>query len=210
MEMSITRALSELKLLSSRINRAIESSSFIVANKKSAKKVNNVYTTQEFIDNAKSTYQSIVDLIERRKEIKSKIVDSNAKTMITVAGKEMSVAEAIERKDSIAFEKMLVEHMQRQYNSSLALASRNNEQVQIKLDELLLVTFGKEGKQKTSESEISMISNPYLEQNEWELINPLLLQDKIESMRKEIEEFENEVDFILSESNTITKITIKD
>lgn len=210
MEMSITRGLAELKLLSSRVERSIIDSSFIVANKKSAKKVNNVYTIAEFINNAKSTYQSITDLIERRKEIKSAIVDSNAKTMVTISGKTMSVAEAIERKDSIKFEKLLLENMIKQYNSSVVLANRQNEIVQTKLDELLLVTFGKENKQKTSDSEIAMISNPYLEQNEWELINPLSLHEKIESMKREIEEFENECDFILSESNTITKITIKD
>lgn len=208
--MSITRGLAELKLLSSRIERSIIDSSFIVANKKSAKKVNNVYTTAEFINNAKSTYQSITDLIERRKEIKSAIVDANAKTMVTISGKTMTVAEAIERKDSIKFEKLLLENMIKQYNSSVVLANRQNEMVQTKLDELLLVTFGKENKQKTSDSEIAMISNPYLEQNEWELINPLSLHEKIESMKKSIEDFETEVDFILSESNTITKITIKD
>jgi len=208
MEMSITRALSELKLLNSRIERKTGESVFLTANKKSAKKVNNVYTKEEFIENAKADYQSVLDLIERRKKIKSAIVASNSNTVITIAKKEMTVAEAIERKESIVFDKKLLEAMVRQFNSVVASANQSNQIVQNKLDELITVSFGKEAKQKVSEDDIALISKPYLEQNEVEIINPLNLQDKVKALKEEIENFESEVDFILSESNTITKIEI--
>lgn len=210
MEMTITRALSELKLLNSRIERKITETTFITANKKSAKKVNNVFTKEEFIENSKSGYQSVLDLIERRKQIKSAIVDSNAKTIVKIADKEMSVAEAIERKDSIQYDKMLLESMTRQYNTSVAKVNQQNEAVQQQCDRLLETMLGTENKSKANKDEISAITTPYLEQNEWELIDPMTLFSKINSLKTDIEQFESEVDFILGESNCITKISISD
>ena len=120
----------------------------------------------------------------------------------------MTVAEAIERKESIQFEKDLLSHMTSQYNSSVSKMNTENEKVQLKLDELLNTSLGKEGKQKASEDEINIISRPYLDQNELVLVNPLEIHKEIEKLKEEIEQFEMEIDFTLSESNTITKIEI--
>jgi hypothetical protein len=208
--MSITRALSELKLLSSRIEKSIVESNLVIAYKKSAKKVDNVHTPEEFAENAKSYYKSIVDLINRRKAIKSAIVKSNAETFVTINEKQITVAEAIERKDSINLEKSLLNHMQQQYNQSKASCQRNNDMVQLKLDELLLTTFGKESKQKISADEIESVSKPYLAQNEWEILDILKLETKIKELNDEIEGFLSEVDYILVTSNCITEIEIPD
>jgi len=208
MEMSITRGLSELKLLKDRIERKIQSSKYIVGNKKSNKKIDGIYTKEELITTIKADYQSVLDLINRRKIIKAEIVKSNANTVVKISGKEMTVAEAIERKESIQFEKTLLNTMEQHYRLAIAKVANENEKVQANLDNLLNTTFGKENKNKTAENEIKIISDPYLEQNEWEVINPLKLQEEIGKLKSSIEDFLNEVDFSLSESNTITKIQI--
>jgi len=210
MEMSITRGLSELKLLKDRIERKIQSSKYIVGNKKSNKKIDGIYTKEDLVTTIKADYQSVLDLINRRKLIKAEIVKSNANTIVKISEKEMTVAEAIERKESIQFEKILLNTMEQHYRSAIAKVAVENEKVQVNLDNLLNTTFGKENKNKTAENEIKIISDPYLEQNEWEVINPLKLQEEIEKLKTSIEDFETEVDFILSESNTITKIQIPD
>ena len=51
-----------------------------------------------------------MDLISRRNKIKSAIIMSNAKTVVEVAGKQMTVAEAIDKKSSIEYEKELLIH----------------------------------------------------------------------------------------------------
>lgn len=210
MKISITRALSELKLLSSRIEKSISDSDLVIAYKKSAKKVDNVNTPEEFSDNAKSSYQSTVDLINRRKAIKSAIVKSNAETFVTISEKTITVAEAIERKDSITFEKDLLAHMQRQYNQAKASCQAMNDRVQQKLDDLLLTTFGKESKQKITADEIESVSKPYLAQNEWVILDVLKLEAKIKELNDEVEGFLSEVDYILVTSNCITMIEIPD
>ena len=50
----------------------------------------------------------------------------------------------------------------------------------------------------------------YRNNHEFDLVNPIKIHEKINQLKDEIENFENEVDFVLSESNAITKITISD
>jgi len=207
MEMSITRGLAELKLLDKRIQKGINETTFMTT-AIGHKPVPGFTSTKEYEQNTEKNYSSVVDLIKRRQTIKSLIVESNAKTMVTISGKKMTVAEAIERKTSIQYEKLLLEKMRRDYNHAVNEVESKNEEVQLRLDRLLEANFGKDSKVKDTEMEA--ISKPFKEQNEAKLVDPLKLKEKIDTLSKEIDEFESEVDFILSESNTITKITLTD
>jgi hypothetical protein len=209
MEMSITRALAELKLLNSRIEASV-SQKFIIGHKKSAKKVDNINTAEEFSQKAKANYQRVVDLIDRRKKIKSAIVASNAVTKLKVGDKEMTVAEAIERKESIKYDQMLLNSMQSQFNSTMGQIIVQNDAVQRNLDSIILTTYGKETNKDTKKDEIAVISNGYLEQNQYVALDALKLSDKIEVLKRDIEDFTMNCDFSLSESNTLTKIVIED
>lgn len=207
MEMSITRGLSELKLLSNRINGKISSTQFISEKKKSSKKINNTLTVEEFGVEAQAGYDSIVDLIERRKLIKSLIVKSNAETIVKIGDKEITVADAIERKSSINFDKTLLNTMVQQYNTYVADVNRKNEAMEMNLDKQVQAMMGGDGKKTDG---VEAFSTSYREQNGWDVIDPLKLRDKIETLKTDIEDFENNVDFVLSESNASTKITIPD
>lgn len=50
----------------------------------------------------------------------------------------------------------------------------------------------------------------YKDKKEWIFVDGINIADKIEKLTKEIEEFENNVDYVLSESNAITQISIPD
>ncbi|WHX45188.1 hypothetical protein QNH35_01415 [Bacillus pumilus] len=103
MEMTITRALSELKMLDKRINRTVDEA--VLGGLMIGKHIQHGFQHQEDIEKkAKADDQSIQALIKRRNAIKSAIVVSNATTTIDVAGVSMTVAEAIERKTSIEYD----------------------------------------------------------------------------------------------------------
>lgn len=106
-KISITEALTELKLYDQKINKVLCSADFIGCKKKSSDRVNS-FKLENFEANAKASYQSVSDLIENRARLKSAIVQSNAATMVEIAGKKYTVAEAIERKNSIEYDKMLL------------------------------------------------------------------------------------------------------
>lgn len=204
---SIHRALKELKTLDSRIQRAIEYRDYIGRKKNSSNKVEGTgYTVEEFKEAVKSNYQSILDLIKRRNTIKQRIVLSNAKTIVSVGGKEYTVAEAIERKTSIEYDKDLLAKLKSQYNNNLAVVTRNNEKMESSLDNQIANMLGSDSN-KNSEN-VKLFSESYRQQNGWDIVNPLGLFDIIMELEKEIEDFEAEIDYVLSESNAITTIEI--
>lgn len=59
-----------------------------------------------------ASYDKVMGLISYRHKIKALVVQSNACTKVIVGKEEMTVAEAIERKQSIQYEKDLLEVMQ--------------------------------------------------------------------------------------------------
>lgn len=208
-KMSIHRGLSELKMLDKRIERSIKESKFVGSKKKSAENVNNTTTSKDkFIENIKKEYQSIQALIKRRTEIKRLIVLSNAKTMVVVGDKEYTVAEAIENKKIIENKKELLKQLKTQLNTNMAQVSKKNEEVEARLDEQIQIMLGSDKQSKTAGLEGFI--NQYKEQNEWELVDGLEINEEINKLESEIEEFENNIDFVLSESNAVTFIEVED
>ncbi|WP_127531348.1 hypothetical protein [Paenibacillus kobensis] len=207
MHISITRGLAELKTLDARIKKAIQDTSFIGMST-GKKPIVGYKDNHEYENKVKSNNQSIEDLIRRRNIIKTSIVQSNAETMVTIGRQSMTVAEAIERKASIVYEQTLLQKMTSDYANALRKYEAEDEKVKGRLDELIKTTFGTDKKPAADQYEST--SKPFLEQNEPKLIDPLHLKNAIDKLQDEIDEFLTNVDFILSESNSITRIDIPD
>lgn len=207
--MTVARALTELKLLDKRIRKETNNLEPVVAVKNSSEKIDGVLTKQEFAEETKSSYQKVTDLIDRRNKVKSAIVDSNSKTTVNVSGKKMTRAEAIERKNSIDYEIGLLDRLKSTYYSAVTDQEARNAEVDRRLHSLLESSLSGESNSKSSEDDIDNISKPFIRQNEVVLLDPLDIKDKIEELEEDIDGFMSEVDFVLSESNVITNITIE-
>lgn len=206
-KISITEALTELKLYDQKINKALSSAFFVDSKKKSSDKVGN-FKLENFEANAKASYQSVSDLIENRAKLKSAIVQSNATTMVEIAGKKYTVAEAIERKNSIMYDKMLLQTMKSQWATATNNVEKENKRVDTQVDKMLETFLGKDSEKKVSEADLNAISEPYRAKNEWELVDPLNLYAKIQAMDADIDAFEADVDVRLSISNSVTYIEV--
>ncbi|MBX9137216.1 MULTISPECIES: hypothetical protein [unclassified Clostridium] len=205
----VTKGLNELKLLDSRINRKIEEGEFIAAAKLSVQNVNGKITKEAYKANAKADYQSIVDLIKRRNNIKSAIIQSNAVTKVDIAGKIMTVAEAIDKKSSIEYEISLLEKLTMQYKTSSDIIIKENEKVDYSIEQLLNTAYGKEGKEKITQASYDAIAEPYRKANEYGLVDALDGEKLIKEMKDKIERFLSEVDTALQISNSTTIINIE-
>lgn len=201
-EYSVTRALAELKLLDKRINKEIERSTFATVKTK-----NKQLDVEKFNKEAVSQYQSITDLLTLRNKIKSAVVQNNATTRVKISGKEYTVAEAIERKNSLDYEKRLLQKLQTERTLAKNQIDQHEANVRSKLDRLLELEFGKDV--RSNVGNVDPITNSYLENNKIEFVNPLNIDEKIKQLEAEIEGFEKDVDFALSESNAMTKISLK-
>ena len=204
-KMLVTQALNELKLLDDRINKAINDAVLVIAAKRSEKKVNPNLTKEGFEIRAKAGYQSVLDLIERRKKIKAAVVTSNAMTKVIVHGEEMTVAEAIERKSTIDYEISLLRQMQSQWGVQNREMNMQNIRMEERIDKYIETFVGKDTS-KAKDNELEAMIKPMRESGEYALVDPLSIEKKIADLDDYIKGFKSEVDAILQISNCNTYI----
>ena len=216
--MTVQQALNELKVLDSRVATKVsnlgQETSAVQADKKLLGTQNSRKTVQEFLDDAVSKLQSANDLINYRRALKSAVLQSNAVTKVTVADKEMTVAEAIEYKNSISLEWNLVNSLELGITKAGLLTAKYNEDVERKLERNIDSILGNEKDRKTQDDlEVIETLRANAEKSKAEIVVPEIgkvkLTDYVSKKREELEDFESNVDFILTASNVTTTITIE-
>ena len=154
--------------------------------------------------------QSILDLTNRRKDIKTKIVQSNANTEVEIAGIKMTVADAIERKSSIEIDRSLLNRMKSEYRAVTGYIAQRNQQLEDKVSKLVDSLVGSDKKDTNMVKTAEELAQNTRDNESYVILDPLKLLKSIETLEQEIMEFESNVDFVLSESNSITSIEIED
>lgn len=205
-KMTIHRALCELKLIDSKIQNQINELVPVGIYQK-GRLVNGVFKEDEFKTFAQSKFDSVTDLIQRKSKIKTAIVHANSNTTLKVGEKTMTIADAINFKSLINWKRTLMDRLKSQHNGTMANLNNNNNIVEGNIQKILEATFGKENV-KVGKEDVDAVRKPYLEANEWHLFNPINVSEKIESINKEVSDFEMEIDAALSEINAITFIEI--
>lgn len=206
MEITITRALAQVKNLDKRIEKKIEEFSAVTYVKNSSDVVlDGAYTREEFAKKQQSELQSIKDLIKLRKQIKAKIVHSNANTRIMVGEQVYTVAAAIERKNTIELEEDLLERLQARLRLAQSFVNKKNGFVE---DNALSIIQSLASKDKSVKLEDNKLAQDYINENSYSILDPINIKDEIDNLEEEINAFKTNVDFALSESNAITTITI--
>jgi len=200
-QISITQALAELKLLRKRIDSELDDAKYIVLVTK-----NRPVDAEKFSRSAQSSFQSYRDLLDRYNRMKAAIVTSNATAKVTIAGREYSVAEAVERKRSIHTERRCLCEMQSQWTDVKDEEETHNKVQQERLDKLVLQELGKDS--KTSVDVVNTLTEAFWRTNKAHILDPLGLEAKISSYKKDVEDFETNVDWVLSESNGRTLIEV--
>jgi lipopolysaccharide export LptBFGC system permease protein LptF len=208
MKISITRGLSELKVLKNRYEREIREAKLIgvsVANKMVSPYTS--YKPSDFEAQAKSGFQSLVDLEKRIIEIKTKIDQSNFVTKVKVAGEEMTVLEAIEMKNLVDLKEQRLLLLKQQLKS----ARSSFEEAEKKNRERIEKNVADQTAAGTKDAELEAKVKASIESlYPIALIDPIKVEDEIKKEEKFLEDFKNEIDFVLSESNSLTYIEICD
>lgn len=200
---SIARALVELKTLDSRINKITNQTQWIVFKTKNR---NSNYTEDEFKKNTLAEFQSLTDLIARRDNLKNAIMKSNSVTEVELGGKKMTVSQAIEYKKTIEYKTKLLDTLKRQRQSVTIEFESHKQRVQNKIDENIKVICGKDS--KPDEAVIKSVSEGITKGDPIEIFDPIGLDKVIKEMETSIEDFKANVDYVLSESNALTTVTV--
>lgn len=207
-KMTIHEALSELKVLNSRISKEINFSTFVVVNKHSNTKIAG-QSISEFKSGVLAQYTKINDLIKRRSAIKKAVVRSNAITDIVINGETMTVAEAIEYKNvGIDFLSSLCEKLAQEYNLSIrTLVTTNGDTLEKDANDYVIRLFGAKDTD-VDNSVIEAQKKTYIENNTIDLIDPVGAEKEVKKITEYIDAFKSKVDAALSVSNATTTIEI--
>lgn len=208
--LNIHKALSEIKILNNRIPEKIQSLN-VVASVKAASP--NIYgeSVEDWTKNARAGWDSVIDLIRRRDALKRAINKSNAATMVVIAGKEYSIAEAIDMKQNgITYLESLLRRIQGQYSEICRAVETNN-----RIADADATAFasncvnGKNKETQTSATEIETVRKTYYDQHKSVLVDAVDIPRRMEALRNQIDGFVSEVDSAISVSNATTLITIE-
>ncbi len=208
--MTVHKALAELKTMDDRIAKAIRDTTYVLAVKHSAEKINGM-TVQNFKEKMRSGYQKATDLIARRDAMKRAVVLSNATTKVKVGENEYTVAEAIEMKNhGMEFRNMLLRQMNSAYVTAQNELNRNSgETLEKKAEKYVLDVIAaqpKDSKMTVDSEAMKALRKTYIENNTYDLVDPLDVAKIMETLDAEINEFNAEVDAALSVSNALTVI----
>ncbi|MDL2343624.1 hypothetical protein QOL99_05600 [Deinococcus sp. MIMF12] len=202
--MTITKALSELKLLDKRVTKLLDDTTFVtlVVGSDPPREARSL---AEFTARAQANYQAARDLLRRRAAIKGALVQSNARTTVQVADRTYVVAEAIERKSSVSYERHLITRLRLDLGRAQAEVEREQERARSRLDTQAQALLGKENARG---AEYDALYQAFMARNAPKLVDPLGAQGEIDTLERDVEDFLAEVDQALSVSNALTVIDV--
>lgn len=208
MTITVTDALAELTLLEKRINSArvgLESNT-LIAIVEVDKVPTGFKSRDDHATQARAALQRVDALVDRRRVIKRAIVLSNASTMVSVAGQEMTVAEAIEMKSFISYYKDVLATITLAYSRTCQEYKVAQARVKERLDKLAIEVLGKNYGTEKYQS----LADSFLAREGVELLDPTTLAEEIARRVTFVEQFESTCDRVLSISNARTMIEIPD
>jgi len=200
---TITEALQELKLLTTKIDRLIDHTDFVVC-VKSDSNLNPADVGKDI----PAMLQKLQDLLARRSAIKSAILQSNATTQVEIGGKMYTVAEAIAHKEYVKDLRNLLDTLIRQKGQVTNELNQYNAQRQQKIDNLIERSFGREGTNKQNPEDIKSITEIYIKKNYMTIVDPINIDAHIAKLQEDVDTFTHTVDHKLSYINAITTIHV--
>lgn len=211
--MTLTRALAEVKHIKAKFDRMLSTSRFVAVaqGQETSKHLTaeaGLLSVDIFSASAMSAFQSCEDQIKRYNAIRKNLILANATTTVTIGSQTMTIAEAIERKSSIVMEQKLLNSMKSQYANAQNAYDQLNTRLLDTIERSILQLYGND-RSKVTEEQSKVVSDAKRREFEPSVVDPLKLSERIEALASRIEDFNNEINYSLSEVNASTKITVE-
>lgn len=207
-KMNVHKALSELKILGSKIDGAMHDVEFVACERANVSKINGK-PANEWKAEVTAAYDKVNALLKRRTAIKRAVIRSNATTLVSINGVEYTVAEAIEMKNNgVTLDEQFANVLSRQYISCMNNVNLNNgARLDSKVETHLSNMFGG-AKESTDPDIINRARQSFIESNTYELYDPIHAKVNADALNESCTDFLSEVDSALSTSNAVTEIEI--
>lgn len=206
---SVQQGLNDLKVIQARLERALTEVPFGTLSE--GGNIRGWKSVDVYVNAAQSAFDSASALIDNYAELKSKIIQSNAVTKIVIAGEELTVAEAIERKKSIDLKRKLLNVLTSQHSTIMKQLTTANDKVKKDAEAQAAAFFN--GKAEKTSAEYTEFVTAYIERNGVKTVDPLrrgqnTIETHIARLQEYIEAFTSQVDLAIVGSNVTTQIEI--
>lgn len=206
---TVTEALVKLKLASKKIEDSIIGNlTGVLATKGATVAPAGFKSVEDYKSEVKKRLDSTNGLIEFRDKLKKAIVESNARTSVSVGRKTMTVAEAIETKHSIAAKKLLLEKMVNDWRNLETQVTQRNSNLEARADQYVTQLF--QQNPSATEGDKVLARKSFIENNAAIIVTHDTIRESIERLKNDIDDFETNVDVALSVVNATTTVSVAD
>jgi hypothetical protein len=214
MEMSLHRALIELKTLKKRIAKDTINATYVMTMVGRKEAINGI-PIKDVKAKIQGDYDSIISLISNYEKVKYAVIRANAGVQdnadtVSVCGKNYTIAELIEAMNSIygkdGFKRILLKDMKDSLVNAKRAISLAQAREADEIDRYLKTITGDNNKLSAAESQEQI--KLWHELHDVTMIDPLGIENKIQKLEEEIEKFCVEADSTLSEQNALKKIDV--
>jgi len=215
-KMLVTQALDERDLLVKKITDKIRKAKLVDTKKRNEERTaGERVTVDEFGRTAQSSWQQIMDLIDRYQRIDAAIVASNAATWIETSYGRFTVAGAISLRSRLRakgmiyakgtdFEGLLQSVLEAQFNAGVQVADERNKALEKQAETMRLSILGKDGKARDDKP--LEVVEAYVKENITELVDPLGAEKRMAELKEKKEKLLSELETQIKVSNATTVI----
>lgn len=208
-ELTITRALTEISVLDSRITNAIAAfrpQALTRGLEDRLTVVGSNETTEVVSKTILADYASINSLMDRREMLRTHVALSNTVTIVDINGVKMTVLQAIEHKIRLKYTAALVQQMIGAAVTSQRTLDNAKQVLDKQIEEAVASVYS--GKGEVTKDSYDLIAAPRRREHQPDILDPLKLNNEITKLQKQLHDFALAVDYALSESNATTTITV--
>lgn len=205
---TITRALSKIKILTDMINNDIKNNVFITT------VPNSMLGSEEHTNLVKSLTSSHTSLEDKIKEIvklKRLIAESNLSSYLEVSGKRVSVTEALAMKETMEFYSRFIVTLRKQNNRSAEEVTHTNMRIaQAIAGNTSDISSNSDIKNEDLEKRLALNAKQLQESMGIKVVSATkeTSEQLIESIKDYYNDFVSEIDYLLSEHNAVTTIEL--
>ena len=201
--LSLTRLLSEIKTTEERIMKL----PVIVG--VAANSTDRVAEENESVEEFKKTSQSRFDtwmsLSERLVKLRAARNKANATTYVTVCGKSVTMDEAIVMKSLLNLQKQALEGFKKQIGMVENFVTRADNEVKVAVDKAVAQSIAS---QTLTEDQSKLFNDMYKKSLGKSMAIGESVKVGIKKLEDHITSFSAEIDYVLSEANSTTKVEI--
>lgn len=199
--MSLHRVIAEIKAAEAKLQQ-LGSTAFVLN-----VPVDAAPETAEAKRLSQSNFDKVQGLLTNLAALKSARNKANASTSIVIAGRTMTIDEALAKKAANVFQTNFLNTLRAQMNTGKARVDQVQVQIEAKIAQQ--VAAASTGTKKATDEEIGVFRKLAERNTKIDVVTFDGLKDKIDQMATELEQFATEVDYVLSEANATTKVDVE-